>query len=243
MSIGSMMLFKNNVKQPTASIVTSGLAFNLRTAPSSGTTWTDATGNGYNGTLNGSASYVSSNGGGIKLNNADNTGTDYISVPYNINATVGTVEIIASFNPTSFWGSIWGNEAYNASKGYFAYMPNSTSITWGSPKTDVTTATITASDAVRQWIFVIDNTSKSLYLNGSQFGTTVTIPNPSGGAVSSDFFFGARHGNGGSGPIDKMNNSNASFQPVFYQMRFYNRALSSAEITANYNAVKTTYGI
>jgi hypothetical protein len=40
-----------------------------------------------------------------------------------------------------------------------------------------------------------------------------------------------------------MNNSNASLYPVFYQMRVYNRALSGAEVTQNYNAIKGTYGI
>ena len=247
MSIGSMMMLKANVKKSVVAAgwggTTSGLVFNLLSAPASGTTWTDASGNGYNATLQGSSSYVSNNGGGVKLNNADSTGTDYISVPYNISSTTTTIEIIASFNPTSHWATIWGNEAYSSSKGYFAYMASSTGITWGSPTSNVTTATITASNAIRQWIFVINGTSKSLYLNGSQLGSTATVGNPSGGYVTSEFLFGARHTNAGTGATDKMNNTNSALQPVFYQMRLYNKALSGAEITANYNAVKTTYGI
>jgi hypothetical protein len=62
-------------------IVTSGLQFNLATAPSTGSTWTDSSGNGRNATLQGSPSYVSNNGGGIRLNNEDLNCTDYISVP------------------------------------------------------------------------------------------------------------------------------------------------------------------
>ena len=113
-----------NVKTPAApsSIVASGLVFNLQTAPSSGTTWTDATGNGYNATLQGTASYTGSFGGGIKLNNALSTGTDYISVPYNISTNTTTIEVVASFNPTAYWATIWGNESYTAGNGYFAYM-------------------------------------------------------------------------------------------------------------------------
>ena len=87
-------------------IVTSGLQFNLQTAPTSGTTWTDSSGNGRNATLVGSPSYVSNNGGGIRLNNEDLNSTDYISVPYNIASNTVTVEVVASFNPTSFWGTI-----------------------------------------------------------------------------------------------------------------------------------------
>jgi len=229
---------------PTQSFsgVTSGLVFNLFSAPSSGTTWTDASGNGYNATLQGTPTYVSNNGGGIKLNNPTYTGTDYISVPYNISSTTSTVEIVASFNPTTHWATIWGNEAYSFSRGYFAYMGTSTTMIWGSPTSNTTSVTITASNAIRHWTFVINGTSKSLYLNGSQLGTTATLNNPSSYATS-EFYFGARHQNSGTGPADRLNSSISANQPVFYQMRVYNKALSGSEITQNYNAIKTTYGI
>jgi hypothetical protein len=223
------------------SIVTSGLQFNLSSAPTSGTSWTDTSGNGRNATLQGSASYVSTNGGGIKLNNAANTGTDYISVPYNIASNTVTVEIVASFNPTSHWGTIWGNEAYSAGRGYLAFMQTSTSITYGKSSAP-TTETITASNAIRHWTFVINGTQHSLYLNGSQVGTTDTLAVQTL-FVTTEFLFGARHTNAGTGATDKMNNSNAALQPVFYQMRLYNRALSVAEITQNYNAMKAVYSI
>ena len=231
---------RNVVSSP---FVTSGLVFNLQTAPSSGTTWTDASGNGYNATISGSATYVSNNGGGIKLNNANYTGTDFISVPYNIASATTTVEIVASFNPTSYWATIWGNEAYSFNRGYFAYMPNASTISWGSPSSSTTAATITSSNAIRHWTFVINGTSKSLYLNGSQLGTTATLANPSGGYATNNFYFGSRHTNAGTGATDKLNNSNSANYPVFYQMRLYNKALSGAEITQNYNAIKSTYGI
>jgi hypothetical protein len=113
-----------------AGYVTSGLQFNLQTAPTSGSTWTDTSGNGRNATLVGSPSYVSNNGGGIRLNNENGSGTDYISVPYNIASNTVTVEVVASFNPTSFWGTIWGNEIYNTNGGYLAYMNTSTNRLW-----------------------------------------------------------------------------------------------------------------
>ena len=225
----------------TVAYVTSGLQFNLQTAPISGTTWTDTSGNSLNATLVGSPSYVSNNGGGIRLNNADGSGTDYISVPYNIASNTVTVEVVASFNPTSFWGTIWGNEIYSTSGGYLAYMDNSTNLYYGIPNNE-TTVTITDSNAIRHWIFVIDGTQASLFLNGSQIGTTATISNQTIFATG-DFYFGARHNNNGIGFVDTINNSNSADYPVFYQMRVYNKALSGAEITQNYNAVKDTYGI
>jgi hypothetical protein len=231
----------NITTKVSPTFVTSGLMFNLQTAPSSGTTWTDSSGNGYNATLQGTPTYVSNNGGGIRLNNAAYTGTDYISVPYNISSNTVTVEIVASFNPTSHWATIWGNEAYSFGRGYMAYMTTSTGITYGKPNASSTEA-ITASNSIRHWIFVINGTTQSLYLNGSQVGSSDTVANQTT-FVTSEFLFGARHTNAGTGATDKMNNSNASLYPVFYQMRVYNKALSSTEITQNFNSIRGTYGI
>ena len=240
-----MMSVMNNVRIVTSAgsgIVTSGLQFNLQTAPTSGSTWTDSSGNGRNATLQGSPSYVSNNGGGIRLNNENNSGTDYISVPYNISLSTVTVEVVASFNPDSFWGAIWGNEIFNTSGGYLAYMYSSETISFGVPDSEANKS-VTASNAIRHWIFVINGTQASLFLNGSQVGSTDTTSNQTLFATN-DFYFGARHNNDGIGfGGDTMNNSDSALYPVFYQMRVYNKALSGAEITQNFNAVKDTYGL
>jgi large repetitive protein len=236
-TIGSGINFTGAVSP----IVTSGLQFNLDVAPSSGTTWTDSSGNGRNATLQGNTSYTSTNSGGITLNNASFNGTGYISVPYNISSNTVTVEIVASFNPTSHWATIWGNESYSAGRGYLAFMTNNSSITYGK-STAPTTESITASNSVRHWTFVINGTQHSLYLNGTQVGTTDTLAVQTL-FVTSEFYFGSRHTNAGTGATDKMNNSNSAFYPVFYQMRVYNKALSGSEITQNYNAIRGTYGI
>ena len=228
---------------PNLVLVSSGLVFNLQTAPSSGTTWTDSSGNGYNAIISGSATYVSNNGGGIKLNNtlANGGGVDFISVPYNINSSTVTVEIVASFNPTSFWGTIWGNESYSAGRGYLAFMTNASTITYGK-STAPTNETITASNSIRHWTFVINGTQHSLYLNGVQVGVTDTLAIQTL-FTTNNLYFGSRHINAGTGHQDKLNNSNSALQPVFYQMRVYNKALSVAEITQNLNVVRGTYGI
>jgi hypothetical protein len=236
----------NNVvwSPPTSSVfVTSGLVFNLETAPSSGTTWTDSSGNGYNAIISGSATYVSNNGGGIKLNNtsANGGGNDFISVPYNINSSIVTVEIVASFNSTGFWSTIWGNEAYSAGRGYLAFMQNATQIIYGKSSA-ISAETITASNSIRHWTFVINGTQHSLYLNGVQVGTTDTLAIQTL-FTTNNFYFGSRHTNTGTGHQDKLNNSNSALQPVFYQMRVYSKALSESEITQNYNSIKSTYEI
>lgn len=237
------MSMMNNHSSPTPVVgpkvwtgVTSGLVFNLLNAPASGTTWTDATNNGYNATLQGSPTYISTNGGGARMNNTTYGGADYVSVPYNITSGTATIEMVASFNPSSFWATIWGNDSYNTSTGYFAYMGNASNITWGKVPGSAS-ASITASSSIRHWVFVIDNTSLKLYLNGSQLGSTMTITTQTSFA-NSQFYFGARHMNNGTGPADKLNNVNASLQPVFYQLRVYNTALSAANVSTNYAAVK-----
>jgi hypothetical protein len=228
---------------PNQNIVRSGLVFNLFTAPSSGTIWTDESGNGYNAIISGSATYVSNNGGGIKLNNtsANGGGNDFISVPYNIPSSTLTVEVVASFNPTSFWGTIWGNDFWSGGRGYLAYMPSSTIISYGKPGSQ-TLETITASNSIRHWTFVINGTQHSLYLNSVQVGTTDTVSIQTLFATS-ELYFGARHVNTGIGPADRMNSSITANQPVFYQMRVYNKALSTTEITQNFNVIRGTYGI
>ena len=241
---GIMMSAMNNIAQVPAVTpkvwtgITAGMQFNLLNA-SSGSTWTDDSGNGYNATLQGSPSFITTNGGGIRLNNSTYAGTDYISVPYNISSSTVTVEMVTSFNSTSYWGTIWGNDAYNSSSGYFAYQGGSTGITWGKvPST--ATMTITASNSIRHWVFIINGTSYSVYLNGSQLGTT-TVQSPAQTSfTSNNFYFGARHNNDGTGATDKLNNSTAANYPVFYQMRVYNTAFSAANVTTNYTAVKSS---
>ena len=219
--------------------------FNLQTAPSSGTTWTDASGNGYNATLVNSPTFTSgtpNNGGGIKLNNAAYTGTDYISVPYNIASSTLTIEMVVSFNTTSHWATIWGNDTYNSSAGYFAYMGTSTGMTWGKVPGTVS-STITASNSIRHWIWVVNGTQYLLYLNGTQLGTTTTASPAQTSFTTNYLYFGARHTNAGTGATHKLNSSVTANQPALYQMRAYNKALSVAEVTQNYNAIKGTYGI
>jgi len=121
-------------------------------------------------------------------------------------------------------------------------MTTSTNITYGKPNA-VATETITASNSIRHWTFVINGTTQSLYLNGSQLGTTATLNNPTGGYATGNFYFGSRHTNDGTGATDRLNNSTAANYPVFYQMRIYNTALSGTDISTNFNAIRSTYGL
>ena len=236
--------FYTSYPTPGLDIIRTNLAFNLEFAPSSGTTWTDTSGNGLNATLNGGTiAYVSNNGGGIILKNLTNSGNgnDYISVPYNISTNTVTIEIVASFNPTSYWATIWGNDSYSAGAGFYAYLSGATSLIWGKVPGSVS-KTITASNSIRHWVFIINNTSASIYINGTILGTVDTVTTQSSFATG-NFYFGARHNNNGVGPTDRLNNSSPANYPVFYQMRVYSTAFSASDVSQNFNAIRGTYGL
>jgi hypothetical protein len=71
-------------------------------------------------------------------------------------------------------------------------MPNSTNITWGKVP-GVVASTITASNSIRHWVWVINSTQHLLYLNGTQLGTTTTASPAQTSFTSNNFYFGARY--------------------------------------------------
>ena len=209
-------------------VVQNGLVMNLATAPSSGSTWTDISGNGNNATLQSSPTYVSSNGGGIRT-----SGSSYISTSYNLPSNF-TVSVASSFNPTNYWSVIWANESWTAQKGYIAYLSSANGIDFGSPPAP---PTIPMNDinTIHIWDFTVNGTTYALYKDGVLVQTG-TFTAPPGGLSTNGLYFGARHTNSGAGATD--------YGPgTFYSMRVYNRALSEEEVKINFSALRSTYGL
>jgi len=222
---------------PTATsggLVATGLAVNLATAPASGTSWTDTSGNGRNATLNGSTAYTSELGGGI----ITDTTSEYISVPYNLTANY-SVELVAKMASTQsqYWATLWGNEVWNTSSGALAYFSSANYLTFDSKRAGTTT--LTNADGlvmtnVNHYTFTFSSGVLKVYLNGV-LKKTVNGTN-SFLAASNNFYFGARHPNAGTGYTDVA-------RITLYQARIYSGALSQSEVTQNFNAIKTTYGL
>jgi hypothetical protein len=222
---------------------TTGLQLNYLNAPSTGSTWRDESGNGLNASVytagTGSSTYVSSNNGGLTLGPSNITNMAMVAnTGYNLSVPF-SVEVIANITASSFWATLFGNENYNSALGWFAYWTSSTSITIGSTsRTNIYTVTANAS-AIRQFIITVDATpTLNFYING-----TLQIPVSTGYTVApststSGLNFASRHPNGGT-----TGTPNDCAPGTYYQMRAYNIALSQSQVTANYNAVKTTYGI
>jgi hypothetical protein len=209
-------------------VIQNGLVMNLATAPSSGSTWTDISGNGNNATLQSSPTYVSSNGGGIRT-----SGSSYISTSYNLPSNF-TVSVACSLNPSNFWATLWGNESWTAGKGYIAYFLSNTTLNLGSSSGPVSIP-VSGINTIHIWDFVVNGTSYTLYMDGVSISTG-TFTAPSGGLSTNGLYFGARHTNSGAGATD--------YGPgTFYSMRVYNRALSEEEVNINFSALRSTYGL
>jgi len=210
------------------SLIQDGLVANLINPPSSGSTWTDASGNGNNATLNGSPTYTSANGGGYTTSS-----TSYFSIPYNLPNTF-TISVACSLNPTKFWATLWGNESWSAGKGYIAYLLSNSTMNLGS-STGVASISVTGINTVHIWDFVVNGTSYTVYRDGVSVGTG-TFTAPSGGLSTNGLYFGARHGNDGSSYTDAL-------PGTYYSMRVYNRALSADEINTNFTVLRGNYGL
>jgi hypothetical protein len=209
-------------------LVQDGLVANLMNPPSSGTTWADASGNGNNATLNGSPTYASANGGGYTTSS-----TSYISLPNNLSNNF-TVSVACSLNPSAFWATLWGNESWDASKGYIAYLGSSSTMNFGSPTGQASIA-ISGINTIHIWDFVVNGTSYTLYRDGVNVSTG-TFTAPSGGLSTNGLYFGARHTNAGTSFTD-------ASPGTYYSMRVYNRALNADEIQTNFTVLRSNYGL
>jgi hypothetical protein len=183
----------------TKGIVQSGLVLNLDAGvsssyPTTGTTWTDLSGSGNNGTLTNGPTYSSANGGSIVFDGS-NDYASFTSNCYNVSLN-GTINEL-TINAWVYWNSFPTNNI----------------------------------DEIVSW-----------WQNGTQtyadgfLGVTCTA---NGGGTNTNPMI--RFGDGWA-------NTGASFTAStdvnkWWNITAYNRALSAAEISQNFNATRGRYGI
>ena len=226
-----------------------GLQVFLQTAPSTGTTWTDASGNGNNATIvttgGGTSTYASDHGGGLTLAGA--AGAVLNISGYNLPTDGGTysVEVVASVSSTNYWSSIFGNDDFTLNKGVVAYYGNSSNFYISTPTSNGVYAPVSLATRqnINQYIITVTGNTVKFYLNGvSQALTDNTGGSPgftaSSGTPTNGLMIGGRHPNAGTAgvPYDCAGGT-------YYLVRVYNTLLSQSDVTTNYNAIKSTYGI
>ena len=223
-------------------IVTNGLVLALDAAdknsyPGTGTAWNDLSGNGYTGTLINSPTFSSTNGGSITFN-----GTNQYSILPNIG-----VSNLPAFS-VSFWAKSQGansNTIYSEgtpsswpSNLFIMYFGNTEDSgrcrVWYGYPTISSPLIGTTNVANGNWYYVTYNqtstSNRSLHINTAIEATNTTNITSS----ATNAYIGA---NNNSGSIVQYGNSTLG------NLYCYNRALTAAEITQNYNAQKARFGL
>ena len=221
-------------------IVTDGLvlaldAGNTKSYPGSGTTWTDLSGRGNTGTLTNGPTYSSANGGSIVFDGTNDYAT--VSNQTTANFTLGCwLKTTATSLTGSFAydgnGVIWSDVYGGANDFVFAVLNNKVSF-WtgdgGGSNIDGTTSINTGS-----WFYITivkdgTNSSKKIYVNTTLEATGTCTAN----LLTANPIIRI----GGNTLDNKYFNGNIAKASV------YNRALSAAEVSQNFNALRGRFGI
>ena len=236
----------NNYVAPVApsSLVTTGLVLNLDAGNSAsyngtGTTWTDLSGKGNNGTLVGSVSYNSSNQGYLVFNgNSVGTTDSYVTLPGTTDFAFGsgdfTVEMwiyansgnyvstFISMNSTSGYAAV-RLENYNSNLDVFHSSNGSSHLISG------TNTPLTANKWTHLVLSRINGNAK-IYLDGVEKLSYSLV----GSLMSS--------GNSRIGSLDGFTNRNHSGNVAITKI-YKGKGLTSTEVPTHFNALKSRFGL
>jgi Concanavalin A-like lectin/glucanases superfamily len=229
--------FKRNV---TENIVENGLVLYLDAGTSTsysgtGNTWTDLSGNGNNGTLTNGPTYSSANGGSLSFDGVD----DYVRLANPPIQGTGSFTIISISKLTGGTGGriVFGGGS-DSTTGFYAhhYALNAQGGTkWISGWGSANSASLSIQDydltSYHYGASVYNGSTHTTYTDGIQgtiaSKTNSNLDNPSYWSI------GSAGGNVGG------NNFGGNISVVMA----YNRALTAAEVSQNYNALRGRYGI
>ena len=210
-------------------------AFNASSYPGTGTTWTDLSGNGNNGTLTNGPTYSSANGGSIVLDGTN----DYVITPSNnLFYTTNSITFNMWFNAanTTQLNACALNFQKSGWQGYQFYQSGTGMVVVYSGQTGSNDFSASCTIAANTWYmltFVINRTAGFYYVyqNAVQRASSaITHPAISTGSAVLSL------GNRSVVPDSYWSGSIANFQ-------VYNKALTAAEILQNFNALRDRYGI
>ena len=208
-------------------------ASNIRSYPGSGTTWSDLSGNGNNGTLTNGPTFSAGNLGSIVFDGTN----DYIyrSSLSNFNSSTYTILLWAKFNSMSAYGILFslGRSSSDADSEAQLQQANSRLVYWdynGSMAFNFIQSSGTLSTNVYQYLgFTKNSTTGTFYIDGYSSGTGTAAFNAS--ISTNDFTIGA-----------DIRDSISFVNGNIPQFLIYNRVLTADEVLQNYNATKSRFG-
>ena len=238
----------NGILDSGQKIITDGLVLNLdaaqlRSYPTTGTTWTDLSGNNNNGTLVNGVAFNSANGGSIVFDGVN----DYVNCG---NASSLNFERTNSFSfcfwiyPISFVTTSALLSKYDSTDKGLTVSTGVGSIIFVLRNTlttnDFFIQTANNSILINNWYFITvtydgssNATGVSFYINGVKTLNDIIVRNALTANISNtaNFLVGGR-----------------ITSPIYYTGRMstsltYNKVLSATEILQNYNATKSRYGL
>ncbi len=235
-SIGTRFL--KSKTPPATGLVTNGLfvhldASNAASYPGTGTAVTDLTGNGNTGTLTNGPTYSPSAGGYFVLDGTN----DFISLANNSSLSAKTSAPIT----LSMWiyiSSLTGCTLFNKLTGSFGFDGYNVGMT----NTGIANSTTNGTGIDRR----LSSSSSVFSINTWYLVTFVTQITST--AASTKYYVNTSLAYSGAHGTDSYNESNPLLLGLSLNGRigafyFYTRELSLAEITRNFNATRTRYGV
>ena len=214
-------------------------AANIKSYPGSGTTWTDLSGRGNNGTLTNGPTYSSANSGSIVFDGSN----DYVTLgtPSLLNQVQVplTICIWANANSLGTYNTLWGVYKSTTSSQLYSLLRVDSGVLKYFSSTSAGGYQLqgTFSISTNLWYFYavtvsgsISSPTVTIYLNNSSqsFSYAAFSSTPD---ATVDFRIGS---NSVGTELWNGNISNAMW---------YNRALTATEISQNFNALRGRYGI
>lgn len=226
---------------PAPSIVTNGLILNLDAGnpasyPGTGTVWTDLSPSAKNGTLYNGVSYSSDNGGTLVFDGTNDFVSRFQANIFSLNPDNGITNetwVYVNnanraeqnwFGMTSY-GLISFNFGINSSRRFKWTMGVNGTYVYNGYNLDLNSWKCITFTGVKEAGVIVTR----IYVNGTYL-TSYNQPNTTFNSVS-DYLVGSGY--------QYQDYINAKI-PI---TRLYNRALSASEVTQNYNALKSRYGL
>lgn len=239
-------------------IITNGLvlcldAANPKSYPGTGTTWTDLSGNGNNGTLINGPSFSNANRGTITFDGTNDSCNTGLPGPTTFTTdSEFTMSCWANFSAykadASSIGTLFGVFNYQGYGLFWVGTP--TSYVIGSYMRAASTISDIRSSAITpgNWFYAVQTYSKisnshRLYINGGLSNNTTSISGAFNANLNSlsiaiaNGIPGINNGTPGGGT------PGTPFLGNVAQASIYNRALNDGEIAQNFNALRGRFGI